>query len=127
VGTRTSVRALSGRGRRGAERGRPVRRRRHVRCAPALETLPASDWEQFLIEWRSLTEVADFDVDALDAAIRRQARRRAHYERANDPVAAAWGIVADAIESYVAWRDARTEAGKSVLSSPAPDFLPRAS
>ena len=93
----------------------------------ALETLPASDWEQFLFEWRSLTEVADFDVDALDAAIRRQARRRAHYEGANDPVAAAWGIVADAIEGYVAWRDARTEAGDSVFSSAAPDFLPRAS
>lgn len=93
----------------------------------ALDSLPASDWEQFLSEWRSLTEVADFDVDALDAAIRRQARRRAQDEGADDPLAAAWGIVADAVEEYVAWRDDRTEAGNSEFSSPAPDFLPRAS
>lgn len=90
----------------------------------ALETLPASDWEQFLFEWRSLTEVADFDVDALDAAIRRQARRRAHYEGANDPLAAAWGIVADAIERYVAWRDARTQAGSSAFSSATSEVWP---
>lgn len=93
----------------------------------ALETLPVSHWEPFLSEWRFLTEGADFDVDALDAAIRRQARRRAQDERADDPVAAAWGIVADAVAGYVAWRDARTETGNSVFSSGAPDFLPRAS
>lgn len=67
----------------------------------ALEILPASSWEQFLFEWRSLTEVADFDVDALNVAIRRQARRRSRYEGSNDPIAAAWSIVADATARYV--------------------------
>jgi len=90
----------------------------------ALAALPTSSWEQFLFEWRSLTEVADFDVHALDAAIRRQARRRAQYEGTNDPVAAAWGIVADAIERYVAWRDARTQAGSSAFSSATSEVWP---
>lgn len=72
----------------------------------ALEALPASSWEQFLFEWRSLTEAADFDVDAVDAAVRRHARRRSAYQGTNDPVATAWGIVADATGRYVAWRDA---------------------
>jgi hypothetical protein len=71
----------------------------------ALEALPASSWEQFLSEWRSLTEAADFDVDAVDAAVHRQARRRSAYQGTNDPVATAWGIVAEATAQYVAWRD----------------------
>jgi hypothetical protein len=76
-----------------------------------------------LFEWRSLTEVADFDVHALDAVIRRQARRRSRFEGINDPVAAAWGIVADAIERYGAWRDARSEAENSTCSSLASDLV----
>jgi hypothetical protein len=93
----------------------------------ALKTLPVSDWEPFLSEWRSLTEAADFDVDALDATARRHARRRARDEGADDPVASAWRIVADAVSGYLAWRDARVDAADSVFSSAAPDRLPRAS
>ncbi|HSO96310.1 MAG TPA: hypothetical protein VLV81_09745 [Acidimicrobiia bacterium] len=84
----------------------------------ALEILPVSSWDQFLFEWRSLTEVADFDVYALDAVIRRQARRRSHYEGTNDPVAAAWTIVTDATARYVAWHE--THATASGVGDPPP-------
>jgi hypothetical protein len=85
----------------------------------ALETLPPSSWEQFLFEWRSLTEAADFDVDAVEAAARRQARRPSADQGTNDPVGTAWGIVADATARYVAWRDGARRHGVQPLTDPA--------
>lgn len=89
----------------------------------ALEVLPVAAWEQFLFEWRSLTELADFDVHALDVVVRRQARRRARYEGTDDPFAEAWHIVADATAQYLAWRDSRPSRDDADDSSP-PGGLP---
>jgi hypothetical protein len=84
----------------------------------ALEALPAPDWEQFLLEWRSLTEVADFEVTALHSALRHRNWSRRGSEGTSDPFATAWDIVADATSRYVAWRDARTEPGDLAVRSP---------
>ena len=74
----------------------------------AFAVLPPSCWERFVLEWCWLTEVAEFDVAALDAAVRRQARRGAGHDRGPDPLAVAWRIVAEATGRYAAWREARS-------------------
>jgi hypothetical protein len=69
----------------------------------AIEGLPAGLQLAFLDEWCTLTETRMDDLVAIHAAVARAANDRARQAGDEDPIAAAWRLVSEAMTRYRAW------------------------
>jgi hypothetical protein len=70
----------------------------------ALAGLGVDDHDRLLEEWRILTESQDYDVVAIGDAATRKATDRAGWDRSDDPVAHAWGLISDTTSRYLSWK-----------------------
>ena len=69
----------------------------------ALEALPESLRDGFLDQWRALTESKNNNLAAIRTVAARNAEYQAIRDGDQDPVAAAWRIVNEAMTRYLAW------------------------